>query len=138
MMLSSSIVRTLRLRMMNWPSTIDGLDVGRLTVVDPRGHDAPRRHEVGPLRVEDDEVGLLPDLERAEELRLAARLAHPPCVASSSMSSGCGRTPGIASLRGDAFRQQRDPHDLEQVVGVVVGAVGDRAARPRAARRSAG
>src|SRR5712691_1058247 len=38
----------------------DGLDVGRLTIVDPRGHDAPRRYEVGSLRVQDKEVCLLP------------------------------------------------------------------------------
>src|SRR5712692_1800628 len=41
----------------------DRLDVGWLTIVDPRGHDAPRRHEVGPLSVQDKEVCLLPDLE---------------------------------------------------------------------------
>ena len=47
-----------------------GLDVGRLTIVNPRGHDAPRRREAGALRVQDDEVCLLPNIERAEELYL--------------------------------------------------------------------
>lgn len=46
----------------------DGLDVGRLTIVDPRGQDAPRRYEVSLLGVQDNEVCLLPNLERAEKL----------------------------------------------------------------------
>jgi hypothetical protein len=50
-----------------------GLDVGRLTIVNPRGHDAPRRREAGALRVQDDEVCLLPNIERAEELYLLHR-----------------------------------------------------------------
>ena len=66
----------------------------------------------------------------SEPIVLPWRTARaPPCVASSSMSSGCGRMPGIGVVARDAFGQQRDPHHLEHVVGVVVGAVGDRAAR---------
>src|SRR5947208_3494353 len=48
----------------------DGLDVGWLTVVDPRRHDAARRHEVRALSVEDDEIRLPADFERTEELFL--------------------------------------------------------------------
>ena len=54
----------------------DRLDVGRLTVVDPRGHDAPRRHEVGAQRVE-RRGGLPSSRPRASRRALpAARLAH--------------------------------------------------------------
>src|SRR5207245_7408722 len=51
----------------------DRLDVGRLTVVDPRRDDAARRYEVGPLGVQDNEVGLPPDVERAEKRSLPHR-----------------------------------------------------------------
>src|SRR6266508_204912 len=55
--------------------TVDhaGLDVGRLTIVNPRGHDAPRRYEVGPLSVQDKEVCLFPNIDRAEKPSLLHR-----------------------------------------------------------------
>ena len=85
--------------MTNWPSIMTDSMSDALTVVNPRRHDAPCRHEVGAQGVHDEQIGLLPDLERAEPLSPDARRGRRLAVASARMSSGCGCTPGNGSLR---------------------------------------
>src|SRR5439155_23692419 len=69
--------------------------------------------------VQDNEVCLLPDLERAEELCLlhGSRTALR-CVFEHVFR--LGPEAGVRVIARDSFRQQGDSHDLEQVVGVVV------------------
>ena len=99
MTLSSSIVSTLPVPHDELTVDHHRLDVGRLTVVDPRRHDASRRHEVGTQGVE-RQGGRPSSRPRASRASLPCCTARaPPSVASSSMSSGCGRTPGNASSR---------------------------------------
>ena len=109
------------------------LDVGRLAVVNPRRDDAARGNEVGAQGVDDQQVGLLADFERAHRLLLI----HRARAAERRVLEHVFRLRPDAGERivaANAFGQQRDPHHLEQVVGVVVGAVGDGAAG-RAQRR---
>ena len=71
---------------------------------------------------------MLADLERAE----ACGLLHGTRAALRRVFEHVFRlwaAAGVRVVARDPFRQQRDPHDLEQIVGVVVGAVRDRTAR---------
>ena len=96
---SSSIVRTLRLRMMNWPSTItDSMSDGwplwiHADTMRPAGTRWARRVS------SDDEVGLLPDLERAERALPAARPARRPAWRPRACLPAAAARPGFASSR---------------------------------------
>ena len=73
-------------------------------------------------------VCLLPNLERADE-RCLAHGARPALRCVFEHVFGLRPETGDRIIAPDSFGQEGDPHDLEHVVGVVVGAVGDGAAR---------